>query len=682
MNYLHLPWPDFVRALRTWEKIPLPARNLFLEQAQTAAKLADPALFGPHLPVLQEAGLVELSAVKQWVKTTRTGADLQLAIKGMMQTGVFQKKEPYVLNHYLSHHFRDPELEKLFRITDRWHRETAFQQAATRRWVEQFLATEDFRAWEGRHRNTAEQGPLIATSAVFAAMKELLRHLMASPGPVAVTALPAMGSGAYPEDAPAAALGALIESALIFIEVLMPELTPAVWIFPELAAHLQRKRPAAPPEPVASKNHFSLPFLVEDMTSILVACAGSPLRLRAQDGLIYERDAETLSEGLVALPPWVTNASGWHGEARITHAAYRLYDMDFVEMDHRSGKTKLMKMTQEGTDWLSLPPKGRVRAVLNRYRQQFLGDGVLRYVFDKPSPTDPFYPFFAGGVEQNREVLKAALLVLLSRDGVAADHPVKAFLDDEAFRANPLLSWNPFQGEALHVQPQSSGYYARILTENEREDLWLNLLLKWLFHSLLPLGAIGLGICTDRSGDICFRLTDLGSYLTGATKDFDYQTAEAENIVVQPNFEVVFLAPSPLLETEIHPFAERKGAKVGVLFRITKASIYKAAAEGWTGARVLEVLRRISTREIPANVEKEIEGWFGQCRRIATRPAVLITCPDAETALKVLAVARPDAERISDTVVALWNVKGTAAVLRKLSGQGVFLEKPVKTHPK
>ena len=62
------------------------------------------------------------------------------------------------------------------------------------------------------------------------------------------------------------------------------------------------------------------------------------------------------------------------------------------------------------------------------------------------------------------------------------------------------------------------------------------------------------------------------------------------------------------------------------------------------------------------------------------RPAVLVVCPDEETSLKVLAAARPAAERISDTVVALWNVKGTAAVMRKLSAQGVFLEKPADTH--
>jgi hypothetical protein len=98
-----------------------------------------------------------------------------------------------------------------------------------------------------------------------------------------------------------------------------------------------------------------------------------------------------------------------------------------------------------------------------------------------------------------------------------------------------------------------------------------------------------------------------------------------------------------------------------------------------TAEQVLEALRNASDKPIPANVQREVTGWFDQCRRIALRTTTLITCPDSETAFRVVAAAGQHAALLTETVVELTDTQGKAALLRKLREVGVFLDEPETT---
>jgi hypothetical protein len=52
------------------------------------------------------------------------------------------------------------------------------------------------------------------------------------------------------------------------------------------------------------------------------------------------------------------------------------------------------------------------------------------------------------------------------------------------------------------------------------------------------------------------------------------------------------------------------GREVGVLFRITRQSVARAAAAGLRPEQVLETLARASKSPIPTNVAHEIPGWM------------------------------------------------------------------------
>ena len=119
-------------------------------------------------------------------------------------------------------------------------------------------------------------------------------------------------------------------------------------------------------------------------------------------------------------------------------------------------------------------------------------------------------------------------------------------------------------------------------------------------------------------------------------------------------------------------FAQRQGKGLGAVFKLTKKSIFAAAAAGMTADGALDTLRVISAKPVPDNVEREIRGWFGQCRRITVEPAVVVRCPDPHTAARVVAAGGKNARPISDTVVELTGSKSHTALIRKLDTEGIF----------
>ena len=140
-------------------------------------------------------------------------------------------------------------------------------------------------------------------------------------------------------------------------------------------------------------------------------------------------------------------------------------------------------------------------------------------------------------------------------------------------------------------------------------------------------------------------------------------------------FEIVFLSAAPMAEAVLSRFAERKSTGLGVLFKLTKAAIFSAAAMGTKCEQVLDQLREISSKELPANVVREVEGWFGRCRTVTVRNTVLIRCPDPDTATHVLSACGRKGNLLTDTIVELPDAKARKAVIQKMKKAGIFVGK-------
>jgi hypothetical protein len=192
---------------------------------------------------------------------------------------------------------------------------------------------------------------------------------------------------------------------------------------------------------------------------------------------------------------------------------------------------------------------------------------------------------------------------------------------------------------------------------------------------LIPVDGAVYGVLPD--GRFAFTLTPAGRYLLGLDRKLELAdtTEPVAGVIVQPNFDVVFLAPSPAVEAAIARFAERVAAGgVGTLFRLTPACVRNAVGAGLTADHMLEQLRQHSTKPIPENVERELRGWCAACRRVRIGPALLVRCPDEETAGLVLAAAGAYGRLIAPAIVEITDRKQRTALEKKLRARGVFCD--------
>src|SRR5690606_14177235 len=154
--------------------------------------------------------------------------------------------------------------------------------------------------------------------------------------------------------------------------------------------------------------------------------------------------------------------------------------------------------------------------------------------------------------------------------------------------------------------------------------MWTAVLISFLEERLVPLGDATL--CVTSYGKLGVKLTERGAYLLGAADHFDYGVPTESPVVVQPNFEIVFLDPSPLGDAQPARAAGRIGNAPGTVFRLPRAAVLDAAAAGAQLDDLLGLLRSSSTQPPPGNVARQIRDWHGELRRVSMRNVLLIDC--------------------------------------------------------
>ena len=146
-----------------------------------------------------------------------------------------------------------------------------------------------------------------------------------------------------------------------------------------------------------------------------------------------------------------------------------------------------------------------------------------------------------------------------------------------------------------------------------------------------PLHWLGLVEVNSESFASAFRLA-LGIELVTSDKPPVVETIPWGRLIVQPNFEMVALAPvSEALLIQLDRFAERIGLEHIAQYRITKASISRAIQTGLHAETIMKVLEEAAEGgEIPQNVHYSLVEWERQARRIEMwQGATLLEVDDA-----------------------------------------------------
>lgn len=649
MRLLDIDWMEFRRALPAWKGLPAAARLVILERIQPGQPVRKSVLRG-QCDALTKAGLLSSRSIETAV-VERPYQTFCQVVRALGRNRVHDTGSPEAFGRYVNEHLTLDERGAFWK--GRYHPDNwrwLHKRISSRGWLEEFLAATGT-DWEQQYQ-TLRQRPFLYSSHVLEAAQILVRRLTEPPAePVLFRDL----QKAFPELSDSlldAAIRAAIRYLLLFPSLRSQDLEPVLGIWPGLGKKLA-VQPARAPEPVAAREPFHAAFLVDDMTSALVACAAQPPRLRLNDGRLFSKSQREMESSLVSIPPWVEETFHYSRAARLSMALSFLGECAFLAQEETMEADRRLEPTQAGRRWLALPAKQRLKAILDLLRED---------------PSKEFLPYGANAwFDQRPDCLQAVKKAFTALEPESFIR-LADFLAYHRQRENPLLA--PSKGPAQSYL-RIGGLQVMAGVPEELEQAWAQMLYDFLHRRLLPLGGVKLGIAEDRAASFC--LTDVGRYLLDAARDFEFGEAGTGELVVQPNFDVVFLASSPVAEAEMARFAERRGRQVGVLFKITKKSILGAAAAGITGEQVVETLRQVSSRELPANVEREIGGWFSQCRRITMRPGIVIHCPDRETAARVLAAAGGKAVPITDTVLELQDPKQQSALARKLREMGVFV---------
>lgn len=241
-------------------------------------------------------------------------------------------------------------------------------------------------------------------------------------------------------------------------------------------------------------------------------------------------------------------------------------------------------------------------------------------------------------------------------------------------RASHYLQWHVEVNNPLFNQPSERAYFHwKLETRSAKEQFWLEYLQDFINERLVPLGCVNTII--DRDAEFWFSLTPAGRYLLGASDEFSYDSSDGEGtILIQPNFEVVFTGPNHAAEGELSQYAERVGQGVGTLYKITRRSINAANDAGQDGDHIIQRLTQLSHKAIPQNVSTQIQDWSSNYRKVSFKRIQAIICPDAETALRIQALAPKSVVPLSDTVLQLKNPKKMKQIKAKFVENGIGIE--------
>ena len=568
-------WLGFLDQLAQWSELSIAARRTFLDGMTPGLSLPPGA--DPGVSELRDAGFLAESG-SQYVTIAEDSAPFHQVMKALEKYPLFESPGLAALCSYLSEHYtlqdRSQLHESLALLPNDLPRIAGFVSSVE--WLSGALAP------RGRSAESADLG----------AARVILQFFMEQRDRIPVRDLEEYFPG-VPREELCAGVRLGIQRAVFFLGLRRSDLEPLVGVWPAAARRLRRLSVVLAPEPVAVTRVFRHPFLVDDMTTLLLAARIVPIPLRRGDDKPYTRFVEEAGSMLLSLPEWLESFTGLTLEGRIGLALQSARLTGLLLPVAGRGVGAPLAPAPESAAWIEKPLAERRGYVV----------GAICGAGGKPSCLFDLMEEDWTSSDGAREEILPWLVQAFSSVPGATFIRFADFAEYQAAIGSPLAA-----AASLPETAASSG----LATEEAMEELWKSFLGIFLGRCLLALGGAEAGATSD--GRPGFRMTDTGRALLGLPRDGlpDHEPAEdaADALVVQPNFEVVFLSPSPAVEASLGRFCERIGREVGVLFRITRQSVERAAMSGLRAEYVLDTLAHASRSPIPPNVAHEIPGWM------------------------------------------------------------------------
>lgn|ERR1022692_1456151 len=675
MKFFDCDWNEIFDALPLWDKLSAGARRHFLLAVPSHAQSVSESGYGSDLALVVEAGLV-VRASPGRVKPAPTRIGFRRILAQLAKFPLFDVNDLKVLlGNYLTKHFSWEETG-IRRVDEESVSDDNLD------WLNRFLAASEGTKWERpfktvryprtggyqtwyiqpKQSSVEEVITYFGKEQAFSAAQCLVRHAMAASGPVLLSAAREI----LPEPLRpclADAFKGCVRYRLLYPALRQTTLEALYWVHPKIGSRLHRPPPRVP-VPAEVKSLCSPSFLMNDLAQILVEAAAGECRLKKQgwSHCFFTKVEAKLKAELEVLPDWLSKR--FPPDQRLRHAHQLLGFLKMAEAKAGAAGASLQPLP-EGLKWLKQPARDRLRDLIVHLRKN---RGLSEYDYSVHFNFLPGDRVFIDGSAKPADLgnlLEAAWRQAPAQESV----PLAEFLDYHARVSHPLTGQTPLN-RRLRAEQEFRGVP---LNEENVEDIWRNFMDRFFWDRLVPLGGVDTGL--DGESRLGFRLNPVGQCLLGLRDDFEYgQLAAPGGVVVQPNFEIVFVQPNIAAEIELAAFAARCGKGVGTLFRLTRKAIIQAAATGTTFDQVLHTLQRHTTKALPANVVEEIRSWFASCRRLPVRHTHLIEAGDRETSVRLQRLLGTDCAPLTGTLLE-WRVSRIDPNLRKqLNQQGLFLD--------
>ena len=610
MKLFPADWPGFLDELVRWGELSIEARRAFLDGTAPGLSI-DPVVGGAAVAELRDAGFLEPSRRGELLGIAEERASFHQVLKSLARYPIFERPGLAFLSAYLGEHYTPQERSQI-------HESTALLPndlprvaglVSSVEWLRTALGSPSLRTGSGGPDGQRPRNAIPAADSARALQRArlLLTFFTEQRDRISLRDLEEYFPG-VPRDELCDGIRLGMQRCLFYLGLRHADLEPLVGIWPAAARRLRRLAVVLAPEPVPVDQVFGHPFLVEDMASLLVSSRGQPIPLRRGDEKPFARFVEETSGMILTLPAWLEALSGLALENRIDLALQALWITGLLagaprQVGRRAAGTAAAEVPgplaagPEADRWIRLSVEERRDYIVER----LVGEEAKIRLFDLLEDDWVSPPDRQGEI---LPWLQQAFSSLPSRTFIRFSD----FAEYQAAIGSPLAAMPGPSRERPAPDPDAPEF----ASEEAMEELWKSFLGIFLGRCLLSLGGAEAGLAVD--GRPGFRLTDTGRRLLGLPREALLPAdgagrSDETPLVVQPNFEVVFLSPSAEAEAELGRFCERIGRGIGVLFRISRPALQRAASAGIGPQQVISLLARRSRNPLPANVEHEVRGW-------------------------------------------------------------------------
>lgn len=658
MNIFSIDWADFFNRLEKWTELDLELRRCYLEMISP-----NPVFAGDLESITNQKKLIEEGFLKDGVEKSKAepakgSEEFAVVMEYMYNNPLLDLNDMDVYDNYFTTNFTPEEKVSFIQNTgeDFLFGEYVIDSVMSYDYVMRFLDEKNPAQWERNEYNIGAGKRYFKSKKTFNGLKYLINEIIERDMPIFMHELSEWAKknavGKIEDIVPAG-----IRYGLLFASIDHHNLLPKICIYPGALARFNRPAPQVP-KTVESINSFSMPFLLHDLCLILQHCAIEPVRVKKNDYSLYKKSEEAIINRLYSFPVEIEQRLNITKVARVYDALQFAVSMKLIKHGSLPGRKYGIFITKKGKKWLQSTEDVRFECFVDSLKESYAMAGG-----DRPlGNLDYGLSFYSQG----------SIDVFSEMRRIYSDHRYEDFVLCHEFLIYHSQADNPLITTASNQLNQKQ--YARIyeMSDEKAEELWWRVLEIWQLQLLFPSGCIEIGFVEN--GEPAFRLTDIGRYFFGFEETINLSQPKVGQARILPNFEIVFLEPSPHAEAQLSAFCERIGEGVGNVFRINSDSIKQCIATGWTKERILSSLESVSEKGIPEIVKHEINEWASQVKKATVKTVMLIHCQDEVAMAALEAELCKHAEKVNETTLAVSDMKKKKQIMDLIRKKGIFID--------